>query len=298
MRILITGGTGLIGKHLTPELIESGHEVVILTRKSAHTTGHVHHVHWNGKVIPDSTGPADVVINLAGASIIDHPWTKEYKKLIRTSRVQCTQACVDYIKRQNPKPRVFLSGSAVGFYGTQNPRHLDETAPPGKDFLARTGIEWENLAKAAPVRTVLLRTGVVMARDGGAFPRLLTPFKFYAGGYLGSGKQGFPWIHIDDVVGMIRWAIDNDEVEGPLNVVAPETLNNRDFGRVVGRIIHKPAGLPVPALVVKAMLGERSMILLEGQFVVPKKAQDLGYTFRYPTAEAAVMHMLDKEEDE
>ncbi|MDW8159801.1 MAG: NAD-dependent epimerase/dehydratase family protein, partial [Bacteroidia bacterium] len=178
MRILITGGTGLVGKHLTHAFIERGDEVVVLTRKPSHSSKSVDYVHWNGKIIPEAVGNIDVVINLAGASIIDHPWTNAYKKIILESRLHATQACSHFINTSEYKPQLFISASAVGYYGTQNPQVVDESAPPGKDFLAQTCVKWEEAAKNASIRTVITRIGIVMDKTEGAFPRLLAPFKF------------------------------------------------------------------------------------------------------------------------
>jgi uncharacterized protein (TIGR01777 family) len=292
MRILITGGTGLIGKRLTTAFTQRGDETIILTRKSSHSSKSVHYVNWNGRAIPETVGPIDAIINLAGASIIDHPWTNAYKKIILESRLHATEACTAFINNAEHKPQVFVSASAVGYYGTQNPQIVDENGEPGKDFLAQTCLKWEQAAMKASVRTVITRIGIVMDKGEGAFPRLLAPFKFYAGGYLGNGKQGFPWIHIQDVTNLFLWILDIPTLEGPINLTAPEILTNRQFGAIVGKIIGKPSGLPVPALVVKAMLGERSMILLEGQFVKPQKALASGYTFLYPDAISAITELL------
>jgi uncharacterized protein (TIGR01777 family) len=238
----------------------------------------------------------DAVINLAGCGLADQKWTPEYKKLILSSRVNSTRACVEYIRehetRFGTKPEVFLSASAIGYYGTHRSEPVTETDGPGNDFLSRVGVEWEAAAQGAGIRTVILRTGVVLAQEGGAFPRLLKPFKFYAGGYVGCGKQGFPWIHIDDVVGMMFWALENPNVEGPINLTAPDLHTNRSLARVLGALIGKPSGLSVPVFVVRTLMGESAVIIVEGQLVRPQKALDLGYEFKYPDARSALRDLL------
>ncbi len=292
MKILITGGTGFIGKHLTHHFLIQKNEVYILTRKPtpSEKTGLIYLPYENGKI--PKIQNIDVVINLAGAGIADKNWTKAYKQEILESRISVTRACVEFIVQSEPKPKVFISSSAIGYYGTKSTKILDEHAPAGKDFLSEIALQWEKEALKAPIRTVLLRTGIVLGNDGGALPKIIPPFKFYAGGHIGDGKQGFPWIHIQDVVNLIDWAIHNEKVSGPLNIVAPETMNNAQFAKILGKILKKPSGLPLPACLIKTLLGERAMLLLEGQFVYPKKAIEMGYQFIFPTAEAALNHLL------
>lgn len=297
MRILITGGTGLIGTRLSNELARRGEEVYILTRspEKYRPKDNLHYVQWDGQQVPtQEVGQADYVINLAGAGIADHRWTRAYKNLILSSRINTTTACVNYIKALENKPKAFLSASAVGYYGTHREKPVTEEAGPGKDFLSKTCVKWEKSAEGTGVRTVLLRTGIVLAEEGGAFPKLLTPFKFYAGSYLGNGKQGFPWIHIEDVLGLYLFAMENETIEGPLNVAAPEMLSNKAFAKVLGNVVNIPVMGGLPSLVVKGLMGERAIILLEGQLVEPRKALDNGYAFQYPTAKGAIRDILDK----
>jgi uncharacterized protein (TIGR01777 family) len=292
MKVLITGGTGFIGKHLTQHFLTQKNEVIILTRKptTSNTENLIYLAYENGKIPLISN--IDVVINLAGAGIADKNWTKSYKQEILESRVKATRACVEFIQNSETQPKVFISSSAIGYYGTKSSKILDEHSPAGNDFLSEIAIQWEKEALKAPIRTVLLRTGIVLGNDGGALPKIIPPFKFYAGGHIGNGKQGFPWIHIEDVINLIDWAIQNEKVSGPLNIVAPETMNNAQFAKILGKILHKPSGLPLPAILIKSLLGERAMLLLEGQFVFPKKATEMGYQFIYPTAEAALKNLL------
>jgi uncharacterized protein (TIGR01777 family) len=293
MHVLITGGSGLVGSYLTPHFLSQNYEVTILSR-SARTSGHnkQHFVRWDGKNIPSEVENVDILINLAGAGVLDDRWTDAYKRQILESRINSTTACVKFIQDTPTKPQLFISASAVGYYGTKQTTPLDESASAGKDFLGITCQKWEDASKNAGIRTVIPRIGLVLAAKGGAFPRLLKPFKYYAGGYLGDGKQGFPWIHIDDVVAIFQFFINHPDTEGVFNLTAPEQLTNKDFSKIIGKLVGKPAAISVPAFVVKTMLGESSAMLLEGQFVTPKRLLEAGYSFKYPQAEAAVRDLL------
>ena len=294
MRILITGGTGLIGKHLVPSLLQDGHQVVVLSRQGrAADHPALQYLAWDGRHIDAATvGTADAIINLAGAGIADHKWTAAYKQTIIDSRVQATRAVVAFIRQQAQPPQVLLQSSAVGYYGTHPTKVFSEADGPGKDFLAKSCTPWEAEAQDAGIRTVWVRTGIVLAKEGGAFPKLLQPFKFYAGGYLGDGKQPFPWIHMQDIVNIYRFALTNPAVSGPLNAVAPEQMTNRDFAKVLGKLLGKPSGLPVPAFAIRTMLGEQAVLVLEGQHVSCQKLQALGYTFAYSHAPDAVASLV------
>ena len=296
MHILITGGTGLIGTHLVPSLLAASHEVTVLTRAARPTQlAGLRFVAWDGKRIPDEVGNVDAVINLAGAGIADGRWTPDYKRLILESRIDATSACVRFIRGLTRAPEVFISGSAVGFYGTARTEPVDESSGPGHDFLSLTSRKWEAAAADAGIRTVIIRTGVVLANEGGAYPKLLAPFKVYAGGYIGDGKQGFPWIHITDVIGLIEFALATPTLSGPINLTAPELLTNAEFGSILGRVMGRPSGLPVPAFVIKALLGESAILVLEGQRVRPRVAEQAGYRFVYPKAELALKQLLSEQ---
>jgi uncharacterized protein (TIGR01777 family) len=296
MHILITGGTGLIGTHLVPSLLAASHEVTVLTRAARPTQlAGLRFVAWDGKRIPDEVGNVDAVINLAGAGIADGRWTPEHKRLILESRIDATSACVRFIRGLTRAPEVFISGSAVGFYGTARTEPVDESSGPGHDFLSLTSRKWEAAAADAGIRTVIIRTGVVLANEGGAYPKLLAPFKVYAGGYIGDGKQGFPWIHITDVIGLIEFALATPTLSGPINLTAPELLTNAEFGSILGRVMGRPSGLPVPAFVIKALLGESAILVLEGQRVRPRVAEQAGYRFVYPKAELALKQLLSEQ---
>lgn len=293
MKVLITGGTGLIGTHLVPALLAADHTVVVLTRnaKPSKLPG-LSFAAWDGRTIPKEVGAADAVINLAGAGIADQRWTDAYKKIITDSRVQGTLACVQYIQRQTVKPKVFISASAVGIYGTRSKEVLTEASPLGNDFLAAVGRKWEMAAVGADCRTVTPRIGVVLAREGGALPKLLTPFKLYAGGPIGTGEQGVPWIHIDDVVRFFEWALITETAAGVYNLAAPEVLNNKQFAHTLGHVLGKPSALPVPAFTVQLMLGESAMLVLEGQKIKPERLLQAGFTFKYPKADGALKDLV------
>lgn len=296
MHILITGGTGLIGGRLLPALRAEGHTLTVLSRTSrASTDSGLKYLTWNGRSVPTEAGaqtPVDAIINLAGAGVADHRWTDAYKKLLKDSRVHATQACVAFIKAQHVKPRVLISGSAVGVYGTHRSTLLTEADPAGKDMLSEIGTAWEAAAQGAGVRTVIPRIGVVLAHEGGAFPKLMTPFKLFAGGPVGTGKQGFPWVHIDDVVGFMLWALTDEMAQGVYNLVGPEDQTNNTFSHMLGRLMNRPSGLPVPTFAIKLMLGEQAMLVTEGQRVSAARLQQAGYLFKYPTAESAVREIL------
>ena len=230
MKILITGGTGFLGRKLVKSLTDDEHQVTILSR-SNRTSGNrfVDYRKWDGKKMPAAIGLYDVVVNLAGASIADGRWSPEYKEKIRDSRVWATQACVDYINASPNPPNVFISASAVGIYGGMREEETSESAEPGTDFMAKICEEWEDTALQATCRTVLPRIGLVLGNEGGALPVLTTIYGWCLGGRLASGKQGYSWIHVDDVIGIIRYAIENENLEGPVNTVAPGIVNQKIF---------------------------------------------------------------------
>jgi uncharacterized protein (TIGR01777 family) len=295
MHILITGGTGLVGTSLSQKLLALGHEVTVLSRSARNSPRDgLTFQAWNGAEIPPPHAPLDAIINLAGAGIADGRWTPKFKHEIRQSRLLATKACVRYIQQADPKPQVFISASAVGYYGTKNTRPVTEADKPGQDFLAKTCVEWESATAGADIRTVILRLGVVLANEGGAFPRLLKPFQFYAGGYLGDGKQGFPWVHISDVVDAMVFVLENPQTEGVFNITAPELHTNRSFARVLGGILGVISSIPVPGIAAKLAMGESAMLILEGQQVVPERLLAAGFTFAYPKAEIALRQLLDK----
>lgn len=264
-------------------LIADGHDITVLTRSARHTAAgrNVSFLRWNGREMPLGMGFFDVVINLAGTSIADAKWTEEYKSLIRTSRIEATQACVQYINKSSRPPKVFISASAVGFFGGDRPELVDETAEAGTDFLAEVCAAWENTAKLAKIRTVIPRFGVVLGRDGGAFPLMEAAYKLFLGGNFAGGRQGFPWVHVEDVVGAIRFAMDNETLSGPINVAAPETLTQSEFSAALAKAVSRPAFMPVPKFALNWVFGERSVLFWGGQKVKPAALLQAGYTFKY-----------------
>jgi uncharacterized protein (TIGR01777 family) len=303
MKVIISGGSGLLGTALTAALAAERHEVVVLTRRSsAGNTSQVRYVQW----APDAGSGAwtsvldgaAAVVNLAGESIGDGRWTAARKQLIENSRVQATRCLVEAIARSAAPPPILLSGSAVGYYGPCGDEIVTEQSPAGDDFLAHVCAAWEAeaaRAASATVRVVRLRTGLVLDRTGGALPRMLLPFKLGAGGPIGSGRQYWPWIHIDDWVSFVRWAIVTPGLSGPFNVTAPDPRPNAEFARSLGRAMRRPALMPTPGFALRIILGEMADgLLLSGQRAVPAEALDAQFPFRYPRLEGALAALFDR----
>lgn len=290
MRIIVAGGSGFLGRALVHAWRHDGHQVKVLTRRP----GAADDVRWD----PGSGGWAgalertDAVVNLAGEGIADTPWTAARKVAILASRVVSTRALAEAIRACAHPPRIFISASGVGFYGTPGDQPVTEESPPGSDFLASVCQSWERETSAAVgvARIVLLRTGVVLSRDGGALPRMALPFRFFVGGRIGSGRQYVSWIHLTDWVEMVRWAVTSSQVSGPLNVTAPKPVTNAEFTRALAAAMRRPALMPVPAFALRGILGREmaDALLLEGQRATPRKAETLGFIFRYPTVAAAL----------
>ena len=293
MRIVITGGTGFLGRSLI-ERLQAEHEPIVLTRRpQAHSTrgarsGQVAEVHWSpdapdGRWI-ETVHTAQAVVNLAGEPIAAGRWTATRKKAIHDSRITATRAIVEAIRRA-PEPPILINGSAIGIYGDRGDEALTEESSLGADFLATVCKDWEAEAMTASDRTrvVLLRTGLVLSREDGALPPFARPFQFFVGGPVGSGRQYMSWIHVDDWVEMVRWALMTTSVQGPINVTAPAPVTNADFGRALGRALHRPAVMPAPSFALRVLLGEMAdALILGGQRVLPARAQSLGFSFRYP----------------
>jgi hypothetical protein len=298
MNIVIAGGTGFVGTALIDALIARGDKPTLLTRDpeaaQARWDSKAAVAFWDGRTAEEWTRTldgADAVINLAGAGIAAHRWTPARKLLLIKSRLDSTRALVSAISQATKRPRILVNASATGYYGHVPDGTVTESSSQGRDFLAALCGQWEREALAAEplgVRVVPARFGVVLEKGGGALAKMTLPFKLFAGGPLGSGKQGFPWIHLTDVVDGVLFALDHDEVAGPVNFAGPTAANNREFSAALGRALRRPSWAPAPAFALKLALGEMADMLLTGQTVVPKKLIDAGYKFKYETAAAAL----------
>lgn len=304
MRIVVTGGTGFIGRPLCERLVGLGHTVTVLTRdpSSARTRldPRMSVVGWQGFRGPTdelmtTLGEGDVVINLAGAQIAAGRWNAEVKNLLRKSREGTTSALVAALTKLQTRPVLLISASAIGYYGPRQDELLTEDEPSGSGFLASLCREWESAARAAErlgVRVVLPRIGVVLGKDGGALAKMLPAFRLGLGGPLGSGTQWMSWIHLDDLVELLLFLL-NQAVGGPVNATAPHPVTNREFTRALGRALGRPAWLWVPAPVLRLLLGEMAEeLLLTGQRVLPHRAEAMGFRFRYPTLPEALRAIL------
>jgi uncharacterized protein (TIGR01777 family) len=299
MKIVISGGTGFLGQPLASALARDGHSVAILSRapSGGTTSGGARVLSWT----PDGTAAAtwaadiddaDAVINLAGEPIAARRWTAAQKQRILDSRVLATRSLAEAVQRASRPPAVFVSGSAVGYYGPLQDQIVTEETPPGDDFLARVCVRWEAEAmRAASARTrvVCVRTGLVLERNGGALPQMLPPFRFGVGGPVGSGRQYWPWIHRQDWIDLVRFALATSGVSGPMNASAPHPARSVEFAKALGRAMHRPALLPAPGFALKLLLGEMADgLLLSGQRAIPAKAQSHGYTFAFADLDRAL----------
>ena len=297
MNILISGGSGLVGRALVEELSSAGHRCTVLSRTPARVTdmGEGVDVHpwdaFSSDPLLDLISHCDAVVHLAGESIGAGRWTAKRKKRILESRVLSTQAMTAAVMAVSSLPEVFLQASAVGYYGPQGDAEIGEEASPGDDFLASVCRDWEAASEGiaeAGVRRVLLRTGIVLSLSGGALPKMALPFRFFAGGPAGNGRHWLPWIHLNDEVGAIRFLLEHPTASGAFNLTAPNPVTNRDFSRLLGQVLHRPSLLPAPAFGLRLLLGEMADLLLTGQRAVPKRLLDLGYPFRFPDLEPAL----------
>jgi uncharacterized protein (TIGR01777 family) len=307
MRIVITGGTGMIGRSLAANLAPDGHEVVLLSRTPERATDlptGVRAEKWDARTgegwahLADGAG---AIVNLAGASIagegfFPRRWTPERKALIRDSRIKAGHAVVDAISRVGQKPRVVIQQSGIGYYGPSDDSWLTEDAPPGTDFGARLASnEWETATMAVEemgVRHVIARTAPVFDEREGALPRMLLPFRLFVGGPMGSGRQWLSWIHRDDSARATRFLIENEKATGPFNVSSPNPVTYGELAKIIGRVMRRPSFMPIPGFAMKLAFGEVSNVLLEGQRATPQRLLDMGFDFRFPTAEAALRDLL------
>ncbi len=298
MKVAISGATGLIGTALRESLAGDGVQIVALSRKPSVSQGPaLETISWdveNGRFDASRLGEVDAVVHLAGEPIAQR-WNEARKKAIRDSRVQSTKLLVEGLKSLKRRPKVLISGSAIGFYGDRGDETLVESSPPGTGFLPETCQAWEQAAMEAMglgIRTAVLRTGIVLSTRGGALKKMLPPFRLGVGGPVGNGKQWMSWIHIEDIVGAIRHALAKDEVMAAVNGTAPDPATNAEFTRALGRALSRPAFLPAPAFGLKIVFGEMASLLLESQKVLPKKLLDSGYRFRFPELSGALSDVL------
>jgi uncharacterized protein len=302
VKILVAGGTGFVGRALINVLADGGHDVTILVRSSSAGAGllpvGVRMAVWDGKERGDwcrEMNDAEAVINLAGASIGVGRWTSQRKALIQRSRVDPTRALVEAIQNSTARPRVLINASAVGYYGMSGEGTVTEDSGPGPDFLAATCQLWEDEALKASskdTRVVLMRLGVVLAGGGGVLDRMLLPFRMFVGGPLGSGKQWYPWVHRDDVVGAMVHVVNQNDISGAINVVAPEAVTMGGFAKELGRALGRPSWLPVPSFLLRLIFGEMAGIILEGRRIEPTRLLATGFLFRYPTLRGALEAIL------
>ncbi len=304
MNIVISGGTGFIGRPLCALLCQEGHRVTLLTRRKEEAQrscgSSAMAVEWNGREAgawERCLDGVDAVINLAGAPIADGRWTDARKQLLMESRVLSTRLLVEALSRCSSKPRTLVNTSGIGYYGAGDDRVLDEGAARGQGFLADLCLAWEAEALRAAefgVRVVMLRTGMVLEQDGGALPKMLLPFWFFAGGPIMPGTQWVSWIHRRDHIGLIQWLLATPSVSGPVNAAAPEAVTMKQFCGSIGRVLHRSSWLPVPGFALQMALGELGTLMTTGQRVTPAKALSGGYVFHYPKLEPALRAIMAK----
>lgn len=309
MRIIITGGTGLIGRALAKNLTAAKHEVILLTRDPQWVVGMpeaARIVRWDGKTAQgwgELADGAGAIINLAGQSIAGESlsdifftrWSKTYKASILNSRLNAGKAVTEAITAAKNKPALLLQASAVGFYGPRAAEPVDESTPAGSDFLAQVCQQWEQSTQSVEslgVRRVILRTGLVLAPKGGILPIMALPFRLFAGGPIGSGKQYIPWIHLQDEIGAIEFLLKHPQASGAYNLTAPQPLTNAEFGRALGRVLFRPAFIPTPAFALKLVLGEKATLVLDGQNAIPRRLLAEGYQFKFTDAHSALQDLL------
>lgn len=301
MRVLITAGTGTIGRALVRELGEKGHDVTVTSRDPSHARSFTHKVQlipWDARaadpIIP-TIEASDAVVHLVGESIGSGLWTASKKARILQSRVASGRALTEAVARARHKPQVVVQASAIGYYGSRDDVHLDEDAPPGTDWMARTAVQWEaSTAKVTEeeTRRIVIRTGLVLSAGAGVLPKMMLPFKLFVGGPLGSGTQGVSWIHLQDLASAIRFLIEHPDARGPFNLTAPAPVTNAAFGKALSAAMHRPYWLPAPAFAMRLVLGELSQLVLQGQFVIPRRLTALGFAFRFPDLPTTLADLL------
>ncbi|HXA63929.1 MAG TPA: TIGR01777 family oxidoreductase [Bryobacteraceae bacterium] len=300
MNITVTGASGFIGNHLIQDMLDAGHSIHALgRRRNASLPQAVRFSEWRSaesEPPSEALATADAIVYLAGESVAQR-WTPDVKQRIRGSRVDGTQNLVNALAKQSRRPQVLVCASAIGYYGSRGDEVLTETSAPGSDFLAQVVIDWEQAARQAEalgIRVVPLRFGVVLGKDGGALSKMLPPFRLGLGGRLASGQQWMSWIHVDDVIALIRFSLDNSAARGPMNATSPHPVRNAEFTEQLAAALHRPAIFPVPKFALKTLFGEMAEVILAGQRVLPKAAQSAGFQFQYPELRPALVRLLSK----
>jgi len=297
MKVLITGAGGLVGTALQRSFADKGYDMLLASRSEPKDERYVQWDARDGFTEPNRLEGVDAVVHLAGESVSGLRWTDEKKKAIRDSRVLGTRSVVNAISRLKDSPKVFVSASAVGFYGERGDEELTESSAAGDSFLADVSREWEaesRRAEDAGIRTVLLRTGIVLSKDGGALGTMLLPFKLGVGGVVGSGKQWMSWISLDDHIEAINFAIENETLRGAVNAVSPNPVTNEEFTKTLGEVLYRPTFLSLPEFAVSMVFGEMGdALLLASTRVVPKRLVEAGFDFKYPELKGAVEHALE-----
>jgi uncharacterized protein len=290
--IVIAGGSGFLGRKLAGRLEREGHRTITLSRRPS---GGENQIAWQPDgspgALPRHLEGVDAVVNLAGENLADARWTTARKSALRNSRILSTRTLVRAVSACAKPPRVFVSGSAIGYYGPRGDEVVTESAPPGTDFLAGICVEWEKEARmveSPSTRLAIVRTGIALDRDGGALAKMLLPFRLGLGATLGTGDQYMPWIHADDWTAIVSWLVQNDRATGPFNATAPAPVTNRTFTRTLGRVLHRPAVLHAPAFLLRAAMGEMASMILTGQRLLPACAEQLGFRFTHRALEPAL----------
>ena len=292
MKVLITGASGLLGKALQESFKEKGYEMLLASRKEATDVSHIQWSIEDGFTDAEKLEGVETIVHLAGENVSGLRWTDEKKKAIHDSRVLGTRNVVNAISKLKHKPKVFIASSAIGFYGERGDEEVTESSAAGDNFLAGVCKEWEaesRRAEDAGIRTVLLRTGIVLSKNGGALATMLLPFKLGVGGVVGSGKQWMSWISLDDEIDVINFAIENENIRGAVNAVSPNPVTNHDFTKTLGEALYRPTFLPLPEFAVSMIFGEMGdALLLASTKVMPKRLEDAGFEFKYPDLKGAI----------